>query len=831
MTQTDRTTEDVATDAICSALSSLARGGFTLDGDELRAEISPFLPEPSAADPRPVRAEPAVVHSVAVQGIRSFGPEQILRLSEGLTIVYAGNGKGKTSLTDAFELVIDGVTTRSRGLPLATSEVKDKDHITHRTPGGTPDPDHPPRVTVRFRRGEELLECEWTAFNTPAPRHPDLQVLPRRLLRELVNAKRTERIAPLGAALGLPEISASWTAIAKALGERAKEAAEGGEPHMQLLEREVALDGDGAAGVAALERWAGAQKLQPENVPSSPPAEPWRRLADDLEAASDPDSKNAPLGSHLTALLTEFLEVAKPDAYCPACTQAPVPQSRLDEVRAMLAASAAAARDAAQRTALAQRRDALAIQVGGWLDATDSPGQPVGLEPENWGQAFTALRDTFTQRDRLGDVSWARGVAGALEALDVSRARLAQAAVDDADPDRRHAIDAITADADGTRKALEDLKVRRVALAPMLKRAQGTTRSLLKERLELELTDLEDPINDWLEILGPEGTPRISFATKGTTGRPSLDLLVAGLPDGAAAPHATGYLSDAQLDMLGMSAHLARIERDHPGSTIVIDDPSDMLDSTSRKALASTGIARLLDGEGSSAHQVLVLTHDEQLVRDLWDGHRHRNPATVQDSMEIHRCQDGTDSYSVLTSRGTKEAVERADELKRKYWDQHQDRLWFRAAFAAHTRQAVEMCAKDMDTLLGRAGIGLHPEGHVPDESKDLGKVRDKVLATLRETTVRWCQNGRHTPARRRLGELSDLLSRSSTQFLNPGAHADVILPESSSTAALLEKVDALAQQLTAPDDQPRSSWTTQSPMAKALRTSQDCSDCPTTTS
>lgn len=580
--------------------------------------------------------------------------------------------------------------------------------------------------------------------------------------------------------------------------------------------------------MAALERWARAQKIQPENLPSSPPADPWRQLAADLEATTDPDSVDAPLRSHLTALLTEFVEVAEPDADCPACAQAPVPQIRLDEVRAMLAASEAAARRAQQRTALAQRLDALAAQVEGWLDATDSPERPVRPELEDWWTALTALRGAVTQREQLGEVPWARGVADALDILDGARARIAHSAVDDAALDRLRAVDAITVDADGTRKALEDLKTRREALAPMLKRAQARTKALLVTRVKEEFAELEGPINDWLEILGPEGTPHISLSAKATSGRPSLDLLVAGFPDSTTAPHATGYLSDAQLDMLGMSAHLARIERDHPGSTIVIDDPSDMLDSTSRKALASTGIARLLDREGSSAHQVLVLTHDDQLVRDLWDGHRHRNPATVQDTMEIYRREDGTDRYSVLTSRGTAQAVTRAVELKKDYWGQHQDRLWFRAAFAAHTRQAVEMCAKDMDTLLGQAGIDLHPEDHVPDESKDLGKVRDKVLATIRKTTGRWCSHGRHTDARMVTGEMSDLLSQSSTQFLNPGAHADVILPEASSTAALLEKVDALAKQLAVPEDQPRSNWTTQSPLAKALRTGQDCPNCPT---
>ena len=828
MTDTDRMNEDTTgADAIYEVLRALAHGGFTVDDEQLKSKIYPLLPEPSATDPRPVRAKPAVVHSVAVQGIRSFGPEQILRLSEGLTIVYAGNGKGKTSLSDAFELVADGVTTRSRGLPLATSEVKDKDHITHRTLDGTPDPEHPPRVTVRYRRGEELHECAWTDFNSPAPRRPDLQVLPRRLLRELVNAKRTERIEPLGAALGLPETSASWTAIAKALGEMSKEASEGGEPHLKLLEREVSLEGDDTARVAALARWASVQKIQLENLPVSPSADPWRQLAGDLEAATDPDAADAPLSAHLTALLTEFVEVAEPGADCPACAQASVPQSRLDEVRAMLAASEEAARRAEQRATLAHRLDALSAQVGGWLDATDPPDGAVGPEHEDWRQSLFALRNAFAQREQLGDAPWMRGVADALDSLDKARACVAHSAVDDAALDRRRAVDAITADADGTRKALEDLEVRRVTLAPMLKRAQAMTKAMLVERVQTEFLDLEGPINDWLSILGPVGTPRISLSAKATSGRPSLDLLVAGLPGSASAPHATGYLSDAQLDMLGMSAHLARIERDHPGSTIVIDDPSDMLDSTSRRALASKGISRLLDGEGSSAHQVLVLTHDDQLVRDLWDGHRHRNPATVQDTMEIHRCDDGTDTYTVLTSRGTTQAVARAVELKKGYWDQHQDRMWFRAAFAAHTRQAIEMCAKDMDTLLGQAGIELHPEGHVPDESKDLGKVRDKVLSTLRRTTERWCSHGRHTKARRVTAEIADLLSQSSTQFLNPGAHADVILPDASSTAALLDKVDALAKQFAAPEDQARSSWTTQSPIAKALRISRDCPDCP----
>src|SRR5699024_11895387 len=108
-------------------------------------------------------------------------------------------------------------------------------------------------------------------------------------------------------------------------------------------------------------------------------------------------------------------------------------------------------------------------------------------------------------------------------------------------------------------------------------------------------------------------------------------------------------------------------------------------------------------------------------------------------------------------------------------------------------------------------------EHAAPTETRDLGSVRPSVLATLRETTEQWCESGRHIQARLRLGELSDLISKSSTQFLNPGAHADVILPESTSTASILAKLKALARLRAVADDPPRSSWTTQPPLTERL--------------
>ena len=122
--------------------------------------------------------------------------------------------------------------------------------------------------------------------------------------------------------------------------------------------------------------------------------------------------------------------------------------------------------------------------------------------------------------------------------------------------------------------------------------------------------------------------------------------------------------------------------------------------------------------------------------------------------------------------------------------------------------------------------MNMHPSNRVPRESDELGPVSDRVRATLRETTGSWCESGRHHVARNRIGELMDLFSKSSTQFLNPGAHADVVLPEAISSKQTLLRVEAAATTLSAPEGQPRSSWTTQSQLAELVGSNRDCPEC-----
>lgn len=824
MARSGLNSESVAKE-IKETIDGLDQSAVEISEDELYQLLSEHLPKPFVPMEGPQHGATAIVVSVAIRGIRSFGPEQTLRLSQGLTIVYAGNGKGKTSLTDALELVTDGATTRLVGLPNAALEVKDSEHITHRKPSGETDEVNSPRVQVLYRDGQELRSCEWNTLGYPAPVSPDLQVLPRRRLRELVNAKRTERTEPLGAALGIADTIETWTSIAKELREHAAEMEGEEEPHLKLLSDEVPVVGNDMDWLNAVQSWELRQTAHPQIVTSSPEPEPWKALSRDLANFQGSSAVPAPLDEEFAALLDSFIALAKPDVICPACEQASVPAARIREVESLLEQAKESRARATAVHELKTRCEKLMAKESEWLNNSGLASTPSDDLPTSWTDALIELRCVLGDREQLGDTRWSQDVAAALETVKSVHARIIVQSEQHYYQPRLRAIAAVRNDATGTLNEMRYRRRQREILAPISRKASACIRTKLVELIREEFKRLEKPINEWLHILGPEGTPRVTLDPVLTSSRPSLDLRVADYPEGTSAPHVSGHFSDAQIDMLGMATHLARIERDHPGSTVVIDDPSDMLDSAARKRLAHDGIARLLD-DPERPHQVVILTHDDQLVRELWEGHRDRRPATVQDTIERRRSESDDDEFSVLTSRSTAEAALRAAELISEYGELHQDRLWFRAALATHTRQAIEMCAKDISTLLGPAGLDLHSENRRSRESEDLGKVSSKIIATLRAKTDSWCDAGRHIPARRNIDEIRDLFSNTTYTSLNLGAHADVVLTELKTSKELLAKLKKVAGLLDVPSGQLRSNWVTESKLALDLRSEEQCQSC-----
>ena len=813
-----------AAERIVSELTSRARKTETLADGELDQVLNDSLPARHRIENDAKQcSSPPKIESISIQGVRSFGPEQLLRFSEQLTIVYGGNGKGKTSLTDAFELVTNGVTSRLESFPNAGLEVKDPDHIAHRRPDGTTDRACPPTIRIRFLDGERFEVCEWNKEGRTSPTIPDIQVLPRRLLRQLVNAKRTERTEPLGAALGLSQTIESWTEIAKILRNRAKEIDTEPEPYLQLLADELPAN---QPLRDALYDWQLKQDSSQPIEKSTPDPAPWQSLASGFASIKDADNFRSHPNEATQRLLTSFLETADVDELCPACEGTFVTEARLESVRKLLDE----ARDIEKSIALQQELTARCKDLEGtthaWLTTeTDQPGFPQLVTPE-WRETVEELQVVLDSKDQSTRQDWCSRVATRLEELRNAQTEIAQMARESQTIARREAIAAARLDPDGTIRSIQERGFQELVVGPLLNRADDRIRERLKKTVDAEFQRLEAPINEWLAVLGPKGTPKISLEPVVTKFRPSLNLRVADYTKGSKPPHVAGHFSDAQIDMLGMSTHLAKIERDHPGSTIVIDDPSDMLDSEARRTFARDGVARLLDNENSPAHQLIILTHDDQLVRDLWDAHRDRSPATVQDTIEVCLNEEQTDRFSVFSSRSSAAAVERARILAKDFQQDHQDRLWFRSAFAAHTRQAAEMCSKDIFTLLGPAGLDFHSEKMKSHEGSDLGIVSREIRRTLRETISKWCSSGLHIPDRRRVDEILDLFSVELSRTLNTGAHADVVLPEAATVEKLLTRLEKIVDLLETPEGHLRSSWTTRSELAESLRSGVTCPNC-----
>jgi hypothetical protein len=202
--------------------------------------------------------------------------------------------------------------------------------------------------------------------------------------------------------------------------------------------------------------------------------------------------------------------------------------------------------------------------------------------------------------------------------------------------------------------------------------------------LDEKFDELAGEISRWWQLMRSEEPSFFAGVQRAGTGRRFIDLK-AGLATGRVTDDVTQHrdavavFSDSQLNCLGLSAFLARVSR-NPVGFVVLDDPIQGSD-TEHKATFLEYVPETLMSEG---HQVIMLTHDERLSRNLQERYAHRD-------LRVYRvlAQDPPAGAEISRTRDTiDELLARVEPLR------HQDDVFHRKTAGGLLRDAAERFCK-----------------------------------------------------------------------------------------------------------------------------------------
>ena len=263
--------------------------------------------------------------------------------------------------------------------------------------------------------------------------------------------------------------------------------------------------------------------------------------------------------------------------------------------------------------------------------------------------------------------------------------------------------------------------------------------------LDEKFDELSQEILRWWNLLRPDESTSFNGIQRGGTGRRYIDLkarLAAepGSSPGGVLRDAVAVFSDSQLNCLGLAAFLARTVRQKTGF-VILDDPVPASDGEHRACFVDNVLKELLELNV----QVIILTHEYKMWKDVQDRYRYINPDTFQVNMNNAflgaRIQNDSNTLDSMLYRAAEDLRDTSPENLKK---------------AAHSlRDAAERFCKEILVHNRRArGERVHISEY---DGKALSELIDQVRPYLTKDHSHW-------------GKLKVFPRR-----LNPGAHDDDI--------------------------------------------------------
>jgi energy-coupling factor transporter ATP-binding protein EcfA2 len=630
---------DAADDLVLAAFQSADAVEDTLRGDQSTASK-----QPPSTNERGTAPHAAYLTAIEVEGFRGIGPPATLQIDPGpgLTLVVGRNGSGKSSFSEALEMLVLGTNQRWKGRPKVWEEGWQNLHHRHTTIGARFDVDgrrQPLDMRRRWAEGAEvggstflidgkageLGALGWTRALIDYP-----PLLSHHELEGALDAGPSKLYDALAGILGLSELAAAQKVLQEARLERERTAKDARDSAEMLRDLLAQTDDERAATVlASLKKkdWdIDAVERSVDGRAAGDESSALRRLRDlaaltyldrehltgavrDLRAAHEVLQKlhgtDAARAHETTALLQQALEVHShaDGEICPVCGTASVLtyewRMRTGERIKALHAEATGIEDAnaqARAATAAARRlitaPPLALRDSGDVGVDTAP---VTRLWERWTEVPSGddALDLATHLETHGlpliaAVAELRKVAGAeLERRERSWRPAAQA-INEWLPLGRAARDG-------------------EAAVKRLKAAEHWLRDAHDELRDQRFRPIADAVQkNWTELRQDSNVSlgELRLAGASNQRRLTLDVKV----DGESAS-ALGVMSQGELNCLALSLFLPRAAMpESPFRFVVIDDPVQAMDPAKVEGLA-TMLAR-----AAQQRQVIVLTHDTRLA-------------------------------------------------------------------------------------------------------------------------------------------------------------------------------------------------------------------------
>lgn len=736
-----------------------------------------------------------VITEITVEGVRSFGPSQSIKVSNDITLIYAPNGSGKTSFIDALELLEDGETSRSKMIQTA-SEANDSRHIPHRLKDGSAS-SYSPTVAISWLNELNTLQVNtWkSSFGTGIEGLPKFELIARRQLRNLVNSKPAERLGILASALNLEYVEKEWGKVATALIAQ-RTTTDSLNPIHTAAAHLLSTESFSDHTPDAIKRWGESQITSNETVVPLPPVPPnlsdnfseiFQRLENCREKIKE---RSEPLSSLLNEIYLKIIQLEDKNQKCPVCFDGELTQKRIAEIRSELLESSAVtnlnSKIEKYKKDLKDNLEKLSIpdlsipNPGNWhKDINEEELRASVNRIQKKRQELESRKNRFSRElNSSRHLEFLQCFQEYNNELETLRPRVLNyieiiKKTNKLDPQTSVIAKICQSNPTAISQEIESINKEK-KITDLLKLASSEIKNKSVEKTTEKILQFATEINEWLRILAPDNTPSIRIKSASNSGsKPSLKILIES-ENATKEIHAVGHLSDAQLDMFCLAAHLARIDKECPEAIIVLDDPSDMLDNITTKKFAQKGLAKIL--ASPNKHQIIILTHDNSLVKEIWDYSSQDNIDLVQNNFELILSPDETDIYSFISPRNIGGALSRISALENSADESDKYRIWYRSAYAAHIRIALEMFAKDVAEILGPKCLDILPSSIAPNSTID--SVSQPIRNAINNLRTNGCQHPRHTLAFQYCDTIRDLLSGAASGYLNPGSHADVILPE-----------------------------------------------------